>query len=52
MFLIFNEIQLNEVALNKVIFVKFDKIISPMKKSYSFNKSNYFHMLFFFIKYL
>ena len=39
----FIEIQLNEVALNEVIFVKFDKIVNPRKNTF-FNKSKYFHL--------
>ena len=49
----FIEIQFNEVALNGIAFVKFDKISNPMKNTFLTNLNIFIYIiLFFFIKYL
>ena len=47
------EIQLNGIAFNGIAFVKFDRIVNPIKNTI-LTKSNNFHLhyVIFFIKYL
>ena len=43
----FVEIHFNVVAFNGIAFVKLDRIVNRTKNTF-FNKSNYFHLHYFF----
>ena len=44
----FIEIQFNGVALNKVTFVKFDKIVNPTKNTFLTNLNIFIYTMLFF----
>ena len=50
---LFIEIQLNGIALNELAFLKFDRIVNPIKNTFLTNPNTLIYtMSFFFIKYL